>query len=233
MSLRPLIHDRKYGELDQILRAYLGRPADDGPEKRSAALDAYLRHTWHTRPWAIAVAEQQLRECARQPPGGPRPASGASPLLPDVGLPDDRVPDWLLLLAGHLRSSVEEGDVPLYGPPRTHWEWQARFPELSQLLGGWFSQVMPEEFPDHDAAVADYLETTDRSLVARLTGELHELLALDLEDGDYAAAVAELGMEVDPPVPYAPSGWLALLADRLGTPPPHHGPTAYGHGTRT
>ena len=64
MSLKPLEHDRKYGELDQVIRAYLGQPADDDPEKRSTALDAYLRHTWRTRPWAIAVAEHQLREYA-------------------------------------------------------------------------------------------------------------------------------------------------------------------------
>ena len=39
-----------------------GQPADDSPERCSRALDAYLRHTWHTRPWAVAEAERQLRE---------------------------------------------------------------------------------------------------------------------------------------------------------------------------
>ena len=29
---------------------------------------------------------------------------------------------------------------------------------------------------------------------------------------------AELGMEIDPPSPYSPSGWLALVAGRLTTP---------------
>ncbi|MCT4353529.1 hypothetical protein M5362_10360 [Streptomyces sp. Je 1-79] len=52
MSMKPLEHDRRYGELDQVMRAYLGQPADDTPERRSRALDAYLRHTWHTRPSA-------------------------------------------------------------------------------------------------------------------------------------------------------------------------------------
>lgn len=75
---------------------------------------------------------------------------------------------------------------------------------------------MPDEFPDHDAAVDDYTATTDPQLVARLTGEVHELLALGLEESEYALAMAELGMEVDPPQPYSPSGWLAHLADCLG-----------------
>ncbi|GAA0340873.1 contact-dependent growth inhibition system immunity protein [Streptomyces blastmyceticus] len=215
MPLGPLEHDRKYGELDQVVRAYLGQAADDTPENRSAALDAYLRHTWHTRPWAIAVAEQQIREYAQNPPGRLRLRLGEFYPVPDVGLEESEIQDWLLLLADHLKRSVESGDVPPPAAPQTHWEWQTRFPELSQLLGGWYSQDMPDEFADHDAALDDYLATTEPDLVVRLVGELHEILALPLEESDYALAVTELGMEVDPPEPYAPSGWLALIANRI------------------
>ncbi|MGK5631159.1 contact-dependent growth inhibition system immunity protein [Streptomyces sp. URMC 123] len=216
MPMKPLEHDRRYGELDQVLRAYLGQPADDEEGRRSAALDAYLRHTWHTRPWAVAVAEQQLRQYAENPPGRLRLRLGEFYPVPDVGLPESEIQDWLRLLADHLKASVEDGDVPPPAAPATHWEWHARFPELAQFLGGWFSQDMPDEFADHDAAVADYLSTTDPSLVARLAGEVAELLALELEEEDCAVALAELGMEIDPPAPYSPTGWLALLAERVG-----------------
>ncbi|MFE5400621.1 contact-dependent growth inhibition system immunity protein [Streptomyces sp. NPDC056580] len=74
---------------------------------------------------------------------------------------------------------------------------------------------MPGEFADHATAVEDYRDSTDPHLVARLIGELHELLALDLDGSDYAVAVAELGMEVDPPAPYSPDAWLARVADLL------------------
>ncbi|BAU84438.1 hypothetical protein SLA_3530 [Streptomyces laurentii] len=67
MSMKPLEHDRRYGELDQVMRAYLGQPADDTPERRSRALDAYLRHTWQTRPSAVAEAERQLRAYSQNP----------------------------------------------------------------------------------------------------------------------------------------------------------------------
>ncbi|WP_326651988.1 MULTISPECIES: contact-dependent growth inhibition system immunity protein [unclassified Streptomyces] len=214
MSLKPLEHDRKYGELDQVIRAYLGQPADDDPEKRSAALDAYLRHTWRTRPWAIAVAEHQLREYANNPPGRLRLRLGEFYPVPDVGLPDSATQAWLKQLADHLKHSVETGEAPPPATPQTHWEWHARFPELGQLLGGWFSQDMPDEFESHDAALQDYLDTTDSGLIAQLTGELHELLALPLNESDYVLAVAELGMEVDPP--YAPRVWLTEVAGRLG-----------------
>ncbi|CAM5578091.1 contact-dependent growth inhibition system immunity protein [Streptomyces xanthochromogenes] len=216
MSLKPLQHDARYGELDQVMRAYLGQPADDAPEARSTALDAYVRHTWHSRPWALAVAEQQLREYAQHPPGRLRQRLGEFYPVPDVGLGDAEIQGWLALVADHLRRSIEEGEAPAPAVPLTHWEWHARFPELGQLLGGWFSQDMPDEFDDHDAAVEDYRATTNPSLIAKAVGELHELLALGLDEAERALAVAELGMEVDPPAPYSPGAWLALVAQRLG-----------------
>ncbi|MFF7887389.1 contact-dependent growth inhibition system immunity protein [Streptomyces sp. NPDC020794] len=223
MPLSPLEHDRRYGELDQVIRAYTGQPADDTPDEAGQALTAYLRQTWHRRPWALAIAERQLRDYAENPPGRLRLRLGEFYAILDVGLPEDEIRQWLHCLADHLKHSIEEGAVPPPDIPATHWEWRARFPELGQFLGGWFSQDMPDEFDDHDAAVDDYRTSTDPHLVARLVGELHELLTLDLDESDYALAVAELGMEVDSPAPYSPSGWLALVVDRLTGPQAKYG----------
>jgi len=215
MPLSPLEHDRRYGELDQVMRAFLGHAADDTPERPGTALTAYLRHTWHARPWALAVAERQLREYAEHPPGRLRLRLGEFYAIPDVGLAEGGVQQWLLCLADHIRRSVEEGEVPPPATPATHWEWHARFPELGQFLGGWFSQDMPDEFADHDEAIGDYLGSTDPRLVARLVGEVRELLALGLDESEYGLAVAELGMEVDPPAPFSPAAWLSHVADLL------------------
>ncbi|CAL9453108.1 contact-dependent growth inhibition system immunity protein [Streptomyces sp. enrichment culture] len=230
MSMKPIEFDRRYGELDQVLSAYVGRSADDTAEEPSEALQAYLRHTWHTRPWAVGVAEQQVREYARNPPGRLRLRLGEFYPVPDVGLPEAEIQEWLLLVADHLKRSIEEGAVPPPSAPRTHWEWRVRFPELAQFLGGWFSQDMPDEFPDHDAAVRDYAESTHPQLVSRLVGELNELLALHLDDAAYAVGLAELGMEVDPPAPFTPSAWLALVADHLAAPRADYGPPADPRG---
>ncbi|MFV0128256.1 contact-dependent growth inhibition system immunity protein [Streptomyces sp. HMX112] len=210
MSLKSREHDRKYGEMDQVVRAHLGRCADD-----EEPLTAYLRHTWRTRPWAIAIAEHQLREYAGNPPGRLRLRLGEFYPVPDVGLADSEIQSWLLRLADRLKESVESGQAPPPATPQTHWEWHARFPESAQFLGGWFSQDMPDEFGHHDAALQDYLDTTDAGLVAQLCGELHQLLTLPMEESDYALALAELGMEVDPPTPSTPGAWLAGLAERL------------------
>ncbi|KMO99556.1 contact-dependent growth inhibition system immunity protein [Streptomyces roseus] len=164
------------------MRAYLGQPADDTSEQRSRALDAYLRHTWHTRPWAIAEAERQLREYSRNPPGRLRIGLGEFYAVPDTGMPQSAVGDWLLVLADHLKRSIEEG---------------------------------VDEFPGHEAAVADYAATTDPQLTARLVGELHELLALPLDEADYALAAAELGMEVAPPEPFSYGAWFQSVATGL------------------
>lgn len=216
--MKPLEFDRRYGELDQVISAYLGRPVDgaeDAEEGPDEALLAYLRHTWHTRPWALGIAEQQVREYARNPPGRLRLSLGEFYPVPDVGLPESMIQDWLFRIADHLKGSIEDGAVPPPAVPRTHWEWRARFPELAQLLGGWFSQDMPDEFADHDAALGDYARSTQPQLVARAVGELAEFLALGLDEPDCVLALAELGMEVDPPAPYAPSSWLGLVSERL------------------
>ncbi|MER7680070.1 contact-dependent growth inhibition system immunity protein [Streptomyces sp. NPDC096934] len=226
MPLSPLEHDRRHGELHQVIRAYAGQPADDTPDTPSQALTAYLRHTWHTRPWALATAEVQLREYARNPPGRLRLRLGEFYAIPDVGLPEADIQQWLSCLADHIGRSVENGEAPPPATPVTHWEWHARFPELAQFLGGWFSQDMPDEFDDHDAAVDDYVTGTHPQLVARLVGEVRELLALDLDESDAALAVAELGMEVDPPARYSPGAWLALVAERLQSPRADRGPGA-------
>lgn len=128
---------------------------------------------------------------------------------------ESEIGDWLMVLADHLKKSIEEGDVPEPSSPQTHWEWHARFPETAQLLGGWFLQDIVDELPDHDEAVADYVATTDPHLVARLVGELHELLALPLDEGDYALAAAELGMEVGPPEPFSYGAWFRAVAATL------------------
>ncbi|UYQ62556.1 contact-dependent growth inhibition system immunity protein [Streptomyces peucetius] len=212
MPLTPREHDRKYGELDHVIRAHLGRTADE-----VEPLTAYLRHTWRTRPWAVPIAEEQLRAYADNPPGRLRLRLGEFYPVPDVGLPDSEIQAWLARLADRLEESVESGQAPPPATPQTRWEWHARFPELAQFLGGWFSQDMPDEFEDHDAALEDYLTSTDSGLIAQLTGELHDLLTPPLDESDYALAVA-VGMEVDPPAPYAPGAWLVALAERLRTP---------------
>ncbi|MEU3193172.1 contact-dependent growth inhibition system immunity protein [Streptomyces sp. NPDC006992] len=233
MAMDPCEFDRRYGEMQRVVNAHLGRAVDaSNGEETPDAVQAYIRHTWYRQPWLLAVAEQQLREYARHPPGRLRLRLGEYYRIPDVGLPEAEIQDWLVGLADAIRHGAGSDTAPRPCSPQTHWEWHARFPELGQLLGGWFSQDMPDEFVDHMAALDDYLGSTSPDLVARLCGELYEVLALSLAEEDYAHAITELGMEVDPPAPYTAAAWLALVAERVADSSSPEGRSSASQGGR-
>ncbi|MEU6988493.1 contact-dependent growth inhibition system immunity protein [Streptomyces sp. NPDC046324] len=210
------------GDLEDIVKRLNERPASSTRSSAPTwASDRTLRRRWPAicgRPGAPGPGpspSRPLRVYAANPPVRLRQRLGEYYRLPDVGLPPEEIRDWLTGLADRLDESLANGQAPPPAAPTTPWEWRARFPELAQLLGGWFSQDMPDEFGDHEAALADYLEGTDTGLVAQLTGELHDLLALGLDEDGLAMALVTLGAEVEPPVPFTPGAWLASLAVRL------------------
>jgi hypothetical protein len=77
--------------MHHVIAAYLGEPADDTPQKPSQALQAYIRHTWHTRPWALATAAEQLGAYAENPPGELSRRLGEYYPVPDMGLADQDI----------------------------------------------------------------------------------------------------------------------------------------------
>ncbi|WP_404959476.1 contact-dependent growth inhibition system immunity protein [Streptomyces sp. 147326] len=90
-------------------------------------------------------------------------------------------------------------------------DFDRRYGELNQVISAYVGQPA-----DHEAAVRAYDASTDRSLVTRLIGEIRELLALGPDEAEHALAVAELGMELDPPTPHSTGSWLSAVADQLG-----------------
>ncbi|MFD4937948.1 contact-dependent growth inhibition system immunity protein [Streptomyces virginiae] len=124
--------------------------------------------------------EQQLRAYANNPPGRLRQRQGEFYPFTDIGPSDSEIQAWLVQLADHIKQSIESGEVPRPSElPETRWEWHARFPELGQF-GGRFSQDMPDEFTDHEAAVRDHADSTDRTLVARVVGEIRDAVPLPM-----------------------------------------------------
>ncbi|SCD74270.1 MULTISPECIES: contact-dependent growth inhibition system immunity protein [unclassified Streptomyces] len=111
---------------------------------------------------------------------------------------------------------IEEGTSRSHRPRRRTGSGTRVFYGDRATAGGWFSQDVVDEFLGHDAAVADYADATNPQLVAvRLVGELHELLALPLDEGDYALAAAELGTDVGPPEPFSHGAWFPSQAATL------------------
>ncbi|WP_158070736.1 contact-dependent growth inhibition system immunity protein [Streptomyces sp. CB00316] len=81
--------------------------------------------------------------------------------------------------------------------------------------GGWFSQDIVDEFPGHDAAVADHTGTTNPQMVARLVGELHELPALPLDDGGLRPGCRRTRHGGEPAGPFSHGAWFHSLAATL------------------
>lgn len=202
--------DPEHAEMAEVMLACAG---DDVPGGETAGLEAFVRLMALTRPSAIGSAERQLRRYVARPPSRILSALGAEPVLPDVGVPEEDLPDWMTAVADALRERGAARAFPEPGVPDTHWEWRTRFPELAQFLGGWLSQDLPDEFGDVPTAVRDYRAGTHPHLVARLRGEIAELTALGLDESGYALAAADLGMEVAPPPPGSYALWLTGLVE--------------------
>lgn len=197
------------------MRAYLGQPADDAPERRSRALDAYLRHTWHTRPSAIAEAERQLREYSRNPPGRIRQELSEFYSIPDTGKPQSDIGNWLMVLADHLKRSIEEGDVPEPSSPQTHWEWHARFPETAQLLGAGSRRTSLTS----SAATTPQSPTTPipqtRSWSPASWANCTSCSPSPWTRGTTPWLPPNSAMEVGPPEPFSHGAWVQSLAATL------------------
>ncbi|MFC5917718.1 hypothetical protein [Streptomyces pulveraceus] len=58
--MKPLEHDRRYGELDQVMRAHLGQSADDTPERRSRALGVLGMEVGPPEPLSHSASFQSL-----------------------------------------------------------------------------------------------------------------------------------------------------------------------------
>lgn len=89
-------------------RSWRGR----GPEQGDEGLEQYPSFSFRAhRPWALGTAEQQIRAYARNPPGRLPLSLGEFYPVPDVGLPESAIKDWLFVIADHLKRSIEEGRV--------------------------------------------------------------------------------------------------------------------------
>ena len=214
-----------YSTLRDLLEAYAGMAADDEPGRPGAALVAYLDIMRDVSPASPAIAAAQLRRLveagrllADPAEGAPDSDATAVSLLP---WPEtaDRVA-WaealvLLLDADYAAARSQSGSRV----PASPWAWRRRFPLLNQLLAGYFGQDFPTEHPGMDTvqaereALAEWRAGTDRTILARTLGELHELAALRLERGELEVALGALGRDVE--LLFDPQLWLRRLGTRI------------------
>ncbi|QMU76442.1 hypothetical protein GXW83_12530 [Streptacidiphilus sp. PB12-B1b] len=223
----PLWHS-SYAALRELLEAYAGLAADDEPGRPGMARAAYLDTMRQVSPASPAVAAMQLRRLVEAgrlsaageqrrdaPDGADAVDTAAVALLPWPETADRAA--WAQLLVALLESGG--GRAASGGVPRSPWAWRRRFPQLHQLLAGYFGQDFPEEHPGLDAVGAERaaLEQrragTDRATAARTLGQLHELAALRLDRAELETALGALGRDVE--LVFDPQLWLRRLAARI------------------
>ncbi len=214
MSMKPLEHDRRYGELDRVMRAYLGQPADDTPERRSRSPrrvpPAHLAHP----PLGRRGGGAPTARVRPQPPGRVRQELGEFYSVPDTGKPQSEIGDWLGVLADHLKRSVEEG-TSRSRPPRGRTGSGTRAsPRPRNCSAAGSRRTSSTSSPTTRPPSPTTRPRPIRSSRPASWGAPRTARPSPGR-GDYALAAAELGMEVNPPAPFSHGAWFRSVAATL------------------
>lgn len=94
-------------------------------------------------------------------------------------------------------------------------EWEECFPELNQLIGGYFHQDFSYEYSSYREALEDYLRGNPQDDLRQAREEILQLLAMAESDQELGRAVAALGMSVSPPDGVSLRQWLVDIAHAI------------------
>jgi len=128
------------------------------------------------------------------------------------------VEDCLCIARDHLNRLLQDPARVLQMNPQNTWEWNERFPELSQLLGAYFHQKFSEFYGSRDEALDEYVSESSQEDLAQAAQELEELLAMASSDQELHTAASALGLALLPPHGLSLRQWLELVHRRIGPP---------------
>ncbi|MEF9905831.1 contact-dependent growth inhibition system immunity protein [Streptomyces sp. P9-A2] len=206
----------RFHELGNLLAAYTytGFTFSDTTEAPGPGLASYLRIAAGD-PERAAVAIQQIddllsvglfsEEIADEVECLPhiRPPMGAS------------VEDCLRIARGHLHRFLEDPSRVPPANPQTPWEWNERFPALSQLLGAYFHRDFSYLYDSRDEALDEYASETEPEDRAQAVQEIGELLTTVSSDQELHTAATALGLDLLPPQGMSLRQWLESIRRRI------------------
>ena len=126
-----------------------------------------------------------------------------------------------MMMIPHLVAFTEAGERAAVGTPETSWEWRERFPNLHNLLGGYYHQNVSDVYPGlsrnnlDEVVLADYFATHWGYEVAATVFEIDELLAMGSGAEFLKTATSELGLEIVPPGGLSYEEWLSTISRDL------------------
>lgn len=125
------------------------------------------------------------------------------------------VEDCLRVTREHLRRLLQDPSRVPRTNPQTVWEWNERFPELGQFLGGYLHQNYSEFHASPDDAVHEYATETAPEDRAQAAQEITELLAMVAADEELRTAASALGLDLLPPEGTSLRQWLEIMGRRI------------------
>ncbi|MGR3935505.1 contact-dependent growth inhibition system immunity protein [Streptomyces sp. BRA346] len=203
----------RFHEIQNLLRAYTH--ADyaftDTPARPGPALEGYLRVISRFPQRGDRVL-QELDDLLSVGLFSPEIADEVD-LMPQVRPTEGRgVEESLSIARDHIRASQQKPSDYSAQAPQMGWEWEECFPELNQLIGGYFHQDFSYEYSSYREALEDYLRGNPQDDLRQAREEIPQLLAMAESDRELRRAVAALGMGVSPPDGVPLRQWLIDIA---------------------
>lgn len=215
MSHAPRPEPRFY-ELADLLKAYAytGFTFTDTTETPGPGLASYLRIAARD-PVRAETAVQQIDELLSVGLFSEEIADDVED-LPHIRPPmGTSVEDCLRIARDHLYRLLQDPSRVPQMNPQNAWEWNERFPELSQLLGAYFHRDFSYIYDSRDEALDEYVSQSRPEDRAQAAQEITEILAIVTSDQELDTATTALGLDLLPPQAMTLRQWLGLIRQRI------------------
>ncbi|MER6548351.1 contact-dependent growth inhibition system immunity protein [Streptomyces sp. NPDC001250] len=209
---------QRFYELSDLLEAYAhtGFTFSDTTETPGPGLASYLRIAARD-PARAATAVHQIEELLSVGLFSDEIADDVEN-LPHIRPPMGRsVEDCLRIVRDHLYRFLRDPSRVPQENPQNSWEWNERFPALSQLLGAYFHRNFSDFYESPDGALDVYVSEAVLEDRAQAAQELGELLTMVSSDQELQTAATALGLDLLPPQGMTLRQWLELIRQRITT----------------
>lgn len=206
----------RFYELSALLSAYAytGFMFSDTPETPGPGLASYLRIAARD-PARAETAVQQIDELLTVGLFSEEIADDVEN-IPHIRPPmGTSVEDCLRIARDHLCRLLQDPSRIPQANPQNRWEWNERFPELSQLLGAYFHQDFSYFYDSRDQALDEYVSEVPPEERSQAAQEVGELLTMVSSDQELDTATTALGLDLLPPEGMSLRLWLELIRDRV------------------
>ncbi|MGW5468127.1 contact-dependent growth inhibition system immunity protein [Streptomyces chartreusis] len=206
----------RFYELSDLLKAYAysGFTFTDTAETPGPGLASYLRIAARD-PARAETAVQQIDELLSVGLFSEEIAEDVEN-IPHIRPPmGTSVEDCLRITREHLHRFLQDPSRVPQMNPQNAWEWNERFPELSQFLGAYLHRNYSEFYASPEAAIDEYVSEAEPEDRVQATQEITELLTMVSSDQELDTATTALGLDLLPPQGTSLRQWLELIRRRI------------------